>query len=148
MSFERLPDRRHNVRLLYSQFSFPVQNEQFFSIGPHEKLAIAHPPGPSPQRGWSCVGAEKTSRLFSRGKASIDLTDARVRDTSYFICVQLVGVLSLANGEHRSILTPAPPVTPNGPRVGPTRPYSRGSRPLWKTFTSNPIKLPCSFYKL
>ncbi|KAJ6103991.1 gibberellin 20-oxidase [Penicillium sp. IBT 18751x] len=52
-------------------------NERFFEIEPEQKLAVANPPGPSPQRGWSCVGAEKTSRLFSRGQASIDLTDAR-----------------------------------------------------------------------
>ncbi|KAJ5837024.1 gibberellin 20-oxidase [Penicillium robsamsonii] len=52
-------------------------NERFFAIEPEQKLAVVNPPGPSPQRGWSCVGAEKTSRLFSRGQASLDLTDAR-----------------------------------------------------------------------
>lgn len=64
-----------------------IQNERFFALEPQWKLAISHPSGPSPQRGWSCVGAEKTSRLFSRGQASIDLTDARVRTlfTGYYI---------------------------------------------------------------
>ncbi|RAK81169.1 isopenicillin N synthase family dioxygenase [Aspergillus fijiensis CBS 313.89] len=52
-------------------------NERFFQLEAEQKLAIANPAGPTPQRGWSCVGAEKTSRLFSRGASSIDLTDAR-----------------------------------------------------------------------
>ena len=47
-----------------------------------DKAAIAHPGGSEPQRGWSAVGAENSSRLYRKGllKSEIaeELKDARV----------------------------------------------------------------------
>lgn len=46
-------------------------------------MKISNPPGPNPQRGFSWVGAEQTSKLRKEnlnGQTSWDeLTDARVR---------------------------------------------------------------------
>jgi hypothetical protein len=47
-----------------------------------DKVAIAHQPGPSPQRGWSRVGAENSSKLYKKGflncQVTEELKDARV----------------------------------------------------------------------
>ena len=49
---------------------------------PEEKLKIAHVPGPDPQRGFSKVGSENSSRLYGKGVLKRqdvdDLSDARV----------------------------------------------------------------------
>ncbi|KAL8726063.1 MAG: hypothetical protein Q9166_006942 [cf. Caloplaca sp. 2 TL-2023] len=46
-----------------------------------DKLAIAHPGGPEPQRGWSAVGKESSSALYKKGllksRMTEDLRDAR-----------------------------------------------------------------------
>nr|L0E2Q1.1 RecName: Full=2-oxoglutarate-dependent dioxygenase phqC; AltName: Full=Paraherquamide biosynthesis cluster protein C [Penicillium fellutanum]AGA37270.1 2OG-Fe(II)-oxygenase [Penicillium fellutanum] len=78
-----LSDELIDELFAWCQSSHVVQNERFFAIDPEQKLAVVNPPGPSPQRGWSCVGAEKASRLFSRGQTSLDLTDAR-RNQEHF----------------------------------------------------------------
>lgn len=58
------------------------QNKSFFQMPTTEKVAIAHQPGPSPQRGWSTVGAENSSKLYKKGFLNYQMTeelkDARV----------------------------------------------------------------------
>ena len=58
------------------------QNQSFFKLPTAEKLAIAHPGGSDPQRGFSCVGSENSSTLYRKGllKTQVpeDLRDARV----------------------------------------------------------------------
>lgn len=58
------------------------QSEAFFALPPQEKLAIAHLNTSEPQRGFSCVGAENTARLYRKGVLNIsnveDLRDCRV----------------------------------------------------------------------
>ncbi|OJD33865.1 gibberellin 2-oxidase [Diplodia corticola] len=41
-------------------------SKKFFKISPESKTAIAHIPGPEPQRGWSRIGSENTTKLFGR----------------------------------------------------------------------------------
>lgn len=59
-----------------------AKNKLFFQMQAHDKISIAHRPGPDPQRGWSKVGAENTSTLYRKGllKSHVagDLRDARV----------------------------------------------------------------------
>ena len=47
-----------------------------------EKLRIAHHPGPDPQRGFSSVGSENSSKLYREGllgnQLAEELSDARV----------------------------------------------------------------------
>lgn len=58
------------------------KTRKFFQLPLSEKQKIAHPPGPDPQRGWSCVGAERTAKLYGSRVAGAsvneDLYDARV----------------------------------------------------------------------
>jgi len=49
-----------------------------FNIPTDEKLKIQNLPGPHPQRGWSCVGAERTGRLFLSGQGKTDLENVMV----------------------------------------------------------------------
>lgn len=48
-----------------------------------QKLRIAHQPGPDPQRGFSSVGSESSSKLYRQGllknQKTEELSDARVR---------------------------------------------------------------------
>ncbi|KAL9103486.1 MAG: hypothetical protein Q9163_001482 [Psora crenata] len=57
------------------------QNKAFFKLSGKDKAAIAHPGGSQPQRGWSAVGAENSSKLYQKGllKSQIaeELKDAR-----------------------------------------------------------------------
>ena len=59
-----------------------LQNKSFFAMQAEHKLAIAHPGGPEPQRGYSGIGAESSAGLYRRGilKAQLmeDLRDSRV----------------------------------------------------------------------
>lgn len=58
-----------------------AQSQQFFALMSSVKSEIAHIPGPNPQRGYSCIGQEKTSTLYGRKmgfEVPEDLTDARV----------------------------------------------------------------------
>ena len=58
------------------------QNKSFFALEEQHKLAIAHPGGSEPQRGFSSVGAESSAGLYRKGilKAQLteDLHDSRV----------------------------------------------------------------------
>ena len=58
------------------------QNRSFFALEEQYKLAIAHPGGSEPQRGFSSVGAESSAGLYRKGilKAQLteDLRDSRV----------------------------------------------------------------------
>ena len=67
-----------DLRLILAMF----QTQKFFTLSTSEKTRLAHPPGPEPQRGWSCVGAERTSKLYRSGlgekNVDEDLFDARV----------------------------------------------------------------------
>ena len=51
-----------------------------------KKVHIAHRSGPDPQRGWSRVGEENSSKLYRKGILKIqdteELSDARVRATT------------------------------------------------------------------
>lgn len=49
------------------------QTRAIFDIPLEEKLKIMNLPGPRPQRGWSCVGAERTGRLYLSGLGETDL---------------------------------------------------------------------------
>lgn len=66
-----------------------LQNKTFFQMRAKDKLLIAHPGGPEPQRGWSAVGAESSSSLYRKGllKSNLteDLRDARVSQTEWSI---------------------------------------------------------------
>ncbi|KAL9584103.1 MAG: hypothetical protein Q9203_004801 [Teloschistes exilis] len=68
-----IPDRKVHELFKWS--------EVFFALPPQEKLAIAHPNTSEPQRGFSCVGAENTARLYRKGVLNIanveDLRDCR-----------------------------------------------------------------------
>lgn len=59
------------------------QNKSFFAMQDEHKLAIAHPGGSEPQRGFSGIGAESSAGLYRKGilKAQLkgDLHDSRVR---------------------------------------------------------------------
>lgn len=56
-------------------------NKRFFGLSADAKHAIAHPPGPNPQRGWSRIGAENSSKLyaseFAKGVRHEELQDCR-----------------------------------------------------------------------
>ncbi len=60
----------------------PLQNKYFFALQDEHKLAIAHPGGSEPQRGYSGIGAESSAGLYRKGilKAQLteDLRDSRV----------------------------------------------------------------------
>ena len=51
-----------------------------------EKIRILHRPGPDPQRGFSSVGSESSSKLYRKGvlknETVEDLSDARVSTQS------------------------------------------------------------------
>ncbi|PQE07085.1 gibberellin 2-oxidase protein [Rutstroemia sp. NJR-2017a BVV2] len=53
-----------------------------FEIPVEEKLKIMNLPGPRPQRGWSCVGSERTGRLYlsKLGKTDLENTLLDVRE--------------------------------------------------------------------
>ncbi|KAK7990331.1 hypothetical protein PG990_014611 [Apiospora arundinis] len=46
-------------------------NRKFFALEEDEKKATANVPGPSPQRGWSGLGIEKTGTLNELGKTNV-----------------------------------------------------------------------------
>lgn len=54
---------------------------------PEQKAKFAHLPGPDPQRGWSHIGAEVTSRLqernFANGSKGKELKDEKVRGSCF-----------------------------------------------------------------
>ncbi|OJD40654.1 oxoglutarate iron-dependent oxygenase [Diplodia corticola] len=55
-------------------------SKAFFDLPLEEKAKTLNPPGPSPQRGWSTLGAEKTSTLYGKlmgHDVPDDLKDAR-----------------------------------------------------------------------
>lgn len=57
------------------------QADQFFQMPQESKEGIANVAGPAPQRGWSHLGAESSSSLYSKlikGKTSTGLSDSRV----------------------------------------------------------------------
>jgi hypothetical protein len=62
-------------------FWFQIRN--FFKLKNEEKESLANIPGPTPQRGWSRVGAENSSKLYRKGllkvESDIEQRDARVR---------------------------------------------------------------------
>lgn len=54
-----------------------MQSRKFFHK-PHEvKAQVVNPPGPNPQRGWSGVGVETTSRLADDPRSRM-LKDTKV----------------------------------------------------------------------
>lgn len=61
------------VRLINHAIPEPVildmfaRSTNFFQLSPARKMAVAHPGGPDPQRGWSRVGEERTAKLFRHG---------------------------------------------------------------------------------
>ena len=59
-----------------------LQSKAFFQMRTEDKLLMANPGGPEPQRGWSAVGVESSSSLYRKGilksKMTEDLRDARV----------------------------------------------------------------------
>ena len=67
----------------YSRAEY-LQNKSFFAIRDEHKLAITHPGGSEPQRGFSGIGAESSAGLYRKGilKAQLtkDLRDSRVCD--------------------------------------------------------------------
>jgi isopenicillin N synthase-like dioxygenase len=58
------------------------QSRKFFKLPLQRKQAIAHIPGPDPQRGWSSVGSEKTSAVYEKiaegGEQPSNSADAKV----------------------------------------------------------------------
>ncbi|MCJ1231405.1 hypothetical protein MMC12_008082 [Toensbergia leucococca] len=69
------------VAQLFEWSLWVSQNRLFFQMKTEEKLRIAHPPGPDPQRGFSSVGAENSSKLYRKGllkcQTTEELSDAR-----------------------------------------------------------------------
>jgi isopenicillin N synthase-like dioxygenase len=72
------------VRLVNHSIPEPVivdmftRSTNFFQLSPARKIAMAHPRGPKPQRGWSRVGDERTAKLFRHGASGCDeMIDAR-----------------------------------------------------------------------
>lgn len=73
-----------------SQETNVKKNKQFFQLPSQAKVDIAHPGGPTPQRGWSHLGAENSAKLHRSGvnggkegqdetsAPDIDISDARV----------------------------------------------------------------------
>lgn len=47
-----------------------TQGKKLFSMTPEQKAKFRHEPSPDPQRGWSHVGAEVTSKLQERNYAN------------------------------------------------------------------------------
>ncbi|KUL84336.1 hypothetical protein ZTR_06317 [Talaromyces verruculosus] len=54
--------------------------KRFYRLPDNLKQKAAHPPGPNPQRGWSGIGVESTSKLYGEQteRPSGKLKDARV----------------------------------------------------------------------
>ncbi|KAL8682572.1 MAG: hypothetical protein Q9186_001425 [Xanthomendoza sp. 1 TL-2023] len=50
-------------------------SRKFFQIQADDKLAIAHPEGSEPQRGWSAVGKESSSALYRKGLLKSQMTE-------------------------------------------------------------------------
>ncbi|KAL9125937.1 MAG: hypothetical protein Q9217_004932 [Psora testacea] len=50
-------------------------NKAFFKLKGGDKAVIAHPGGSEPQRGWSAVGAENSSKLYRKGLLKSHITD-------------------------------------------------------------------------
>lgn len=62
--------------IVYSPTDILLQGKKLFSLTPEQKAKFAHLPSPEPQRGWSHIGAEVTSRLQER-----NFTDASKTQT-------------------------------------------------------------------
>jgi len=61
-----------------------TQAKRFFNMPRQEKIKIGNEVGPHPQRGWSRVGVEHTSKLRAEnlnGGIGDDLTDEKVSST-------------------------------------------------------------------
>lgn len=52
-----------------------LQNKSFFAMPDEDKLAIAHPGGSAPQRGFSSIGAESSAGLYRKGILKTPLTE-------------------------------------------------------------------------
>ncbi|KAL8819800.1 MAG: hypothetical protein Q9223_001837 [Gallowayella weberi] len=50
-------------------------SRKFFQMPADDKLAIAHPGGSEPQRGWSAVGRESSSALYRKGLLKSQITE-------------------------------------------------------------------------
>ncbi|KAK7720772.1 hypothetical protein SLS57_005310 [Botryosphaeria dothidea] len=75
--FVRLKNTGIPTQAIHEAFAL---GKQFFQLPLEEKCNIVNPPGPSPQRGWSKLGAEKTSTLYGKlmgYEMPDDLKDAR-----------------------------------------------------------------------
>ncbi|RAH69292.1 isopenicillin N synthase family dioxygenase [Aspergillus aculeatinus CBS 121060] len=57
---------------------------KFFALPSSEKVRLAHPAGPEPQRGWSCVGAERTSKLYRAGLGETNIDEERFDAREHF----------------------------------------------------------------
>ena len=57
-----------------------LQNKSFFAMPDESKLAIAHPGGSEPQRGYSSIGAESSAGLYKKGVLKAQHTD-NLRDS-------------------------------------------------------------------
>lgn len=80
-----------------------------------EKCNIVNPPGPSPQRGWSKLGAEKTSTLYGKlmgYEMPDDLKDARVSNPTS-TCIPRPTNHQTRNQEHFDFGPPDDPLFPN-----------------------------------
>lgn len=60
------------------------QSHQFFSLPADVKKEIACARGPHPQRGWSCVGSEQTSKLRRENIAGRDDVDKLTDEREHF----------------------------------------------------------------
>jgi hypothetical protein len=57
-----------------------MQTQHFFDLPRERQQEVAHAASNNPQRGWSAVGVEQTSGLYSRetGRPVTELKDAKV----------------------------------------------------------------------
>ncbi|KAB2569573.1 Oxoglutarate/iron-dependent oxygenase [Lasiodiplodia theobromae] len=75
--YVRLKNHGISSELVDSCFGW---SKRFFDLPLEEKVKTLNPPGPNPQRGWSTLGAEKTSTLYGKlmgHDVPDDLKDAR-----------------------------------------------------------------------
>lgn len=116
------------------------QSASFFNMPDEEKFRIRNIPGPHPQRGWSCVGAERTAKLREeqQNDGRIDLTDERVCSYHNHIRKCLLGTNCLRNTS-----TQDPSRTDSTPTAGQTKSTSPASKPSSPKATPSSRKRVC-----
>lgn len=122
------------MRVIGRLMLIALQNREFFDLSVESKSNIEHKPTAlQPQRGWSCVGVERSAKL-NWGKTpeqkfqSQGLQDAKVSNL-------VLSRLRLINMCYRSIWTWARQMTPSTATSGRKKRICQVSEHAWRTTT-------------